>query len=76
VFRRHKVVRGISLGHPDTKPTAPAHVPGVRAGNSPGNYERSVGHLPDGRSTAARSTGINPDRRDPILPEMPNLSPP
>jgi hypothetical protein len=33
------------------------------------------GHLPDGRSTAERSTGINPKAHDPILPAMPNLSP-
>ena len=33
------------------------------------------GHKEDGTSTARRSTGINPDSRDAILPEMPNLSP-
>jgi hypothetical protein len=47
----------------------------VHQGNAPGNYERQTGHLPDGRSTAARSTGINPHERDPIDPGMPNLSP-
>jgi hypothetical protein len=58
------------------KADLPAHIPGVHEGNSTGNYERQPGHLPDGRSTAARSTGIDPRRHDPILPGMPNLSPP
>jgi len=78
MFKRHKQenVGGIRIGRPRTSPDAPAHVSGLRAGNSPGNYESSPGHLPDGRSTARRSTGINPGASDPILPEMPNLSPP
>jgi hypothetical protein len=54
---------------------APAHTPGVRQGNSKGNYESQSGHLPDGRSTAERSTGINAQAREPIDPRMPNLSP-
>jgi hypothetical protein len=66
----------IRVGKPDVAPDAPSHTPGVKQGNATGNYERSVGHLPDGRSTAARSTGINPKAHDPILPSMPNLSPP
>jgi len=33
------------------------------------------GHLADGRSTAKRSTGINPKGAEPIDPRMPNLSP-
>jgi len=45
-------------------------------GNSTGNYEKQAGHLPDGRSTAERSTGINPKSRNPIDPRMPNISPP
>jgi len=53
----------------------PAHTPGIKSGNSKGNYESQAGHLPDGRRTAAASTGINPDARDPIDPRMPNLSP-
>jgi hypothetical protein len=67
---------GIRIGTPDVKQATPTHVPGVRTGNAPGAYEKSPGHLPDGRSTARRSTGINASDRDPILPEMPNLSPP
>jgi hypothetical protein len=67
---------GIRIGEPDVKRATPTHVPGVRTGNGVGAYEKSPGHLPDGSSTARRSTGINPEDRDPILPEMPNLSPP
>jgi hypothetical protein len=53
----------------------PAHTPGIKQGNSTGNYERQPGHLADGRSTAERSTGINAGAREPIDPRMPNLSP-
>jgi len=66
---------GIRTGCPKVKPTALTHVCGVRSGNRPENYARERGHEPDGRSTASRSTGINPEARNPILPEMPNLSP-
>ena len=53
----------------------PTHVPGTKAGNSTGNYEKQPGHKPDGTSTAERSTGINPKGAQPIDPRMPNLSP-
>lgn len=66
----------IRVGMPDTAPDAPSHSPGVRQGNATGGYEKSAGHLPDGRSTAARSTGINPRAREPIDSSMPNISPP
>lgn len=66
----------LRTGKPDVEPDKPSHVPGVDQGNSLGNYEKQNGHLADGRSTAARSTGINPDAHDPIAPDMPNLSPP
>lgn len=66
----------IRVGKADVTPNAPAHTPGVREGNSVGNYEKQKGHLPDGRSTAARSTGVRPKPHDPLLPGMPNLSPP
>jgi hypothetical protein len=66
---------GIRMGKADTKIDAPAHTPGTKQGNATGNYLRQPGHLPDGRSTAARSTGINPKAEDPIDPSMPNLSP-
>ncbi|WP_207401233.1 hypothetical protein [Actinomadura roseirufa] len=66
----------IKVGRPDVTTDKPSHTSGVREGNSVGNYEKQPGHLPDGTSTAARSTGINPRGHDPILPGMPNLSPP
>ena len=66
---------GIRIGKPEVDPTALAHVCGVRTGNKSGSYEKALGHLPDGRSTARRSTGINAEDRDPILPDMPTLSP-
>jgi hypothetical protein len=66
----------LKVGKPDVRPDLPSHVPGTKQGNAPGNYEKSGGHLPDGRSTARRSTGIEPGKRDPIDPRMPNLSPP
>ena len=66
---------GIKTGQQEVTPDMPAHTPGVRQGNSKGNYESQPGHKPDGRSTAERSTGINPKAREPIDPSMPNLSP-
>jgi len=68
-------MESIRIGKPEVKPTALTHVRGVRSGNKPGSYEKEPGHLPNGRSTARRSTGINAEARNPILPEMPNLSP-
>jgi hypothetical protein len=52
-----------------------AHTPGINQGNAKGNYEKMAGHNPDGTSTAARSTGINPEAHGPVDPSMPNLSP-
>jgi hypothetical protein len=63
-------------GKPDVSPDLPSHTEGVRQGNSKGNYEKQVGHLPDGRRTAASSTGVSPDAHEPIDPRMPNLPPP
>jgi hypothetical protein len=65
----------IRLGKRAVKPDAPAHVRGIKQGNSRGNYESQAGHNPDGTSTAERSTGINAKARNPIDPSMPNLSP-
>ena len=66
----------LRLGKPDVRVDLPSHTRGVKQGNSKGNYAKQPGHLPNGRSTAARSTGIRAGSRDPILPGMPNLSPP
>jgi hypothetical protein len=65
----------LGSGKGETKPDASAHTPGIKSGNSTGNYERQAGHQPDGTSSAERSTGINPKAREPIDPRMPNLSP-
>lgn len=65
----------IRTGKPDIDTQALGHTPGVRQGNSRGNYERQGGHLPDGRATAERSTGVNPEAANPIDPRMPNISP-
>lgn len=65
----------IKVGKPDVKPDAPAHTYGVPQGNSTGNYRKQRGHLPDGRSTSRRSTGIRPKHKNAILPSMPNISP-
>ena len=65
----------LKTGKPDVKPDLPSHTAGVRQGNSKGNYEKQGGHLPDGRRTAASSTGVNSAGREPIDPRMPNLPP-
>jgi hypothetical protein len=65
----------LKRGKRPVKPDLPAHVKGIKQGNSTGNYEREPGHNPDGTSTARRSTGINPEDFDPIDPSMPRLSP-
>jgi hypothetical protein len=64
-----------SKGGGGVRTDASAHQKGVNQGNSTGNYEKQAGHQPDGRSTAARSTGIDAKGREPIDPRMPNLSP-
>ena len=65
----------LKTGKPDVKHDAPSHVTGIQQGNAPGAYEAMKGHLPDGRSKAERSTGINPGDAGPIDKRMPNLSP-
>jgi hypothetical protein len=57
------------------KPDAPAHVKGIKSGNSTGNYDSMTGHNADGTSSAERSTGVNAGDAQPIDPSMPNLSP-
>jgi hypothetical protein len=65
----------LSTGKPDTTHDAPAHTPGIPMGGAKGSYEEQPGHLPDGRSTPERSTGVNPSARKPIHPAMPTLMP-
>jgi len=65
----------LPIGRKGPKMDKPTHTRGVKQGNATGAYDSMTGHLPDGRSTAARSTGINAKGAEPIDPRMPNLSP-
>ena len=74
----------IRVGKPDTTPDSPAHTPGVNQGNEPGGTDADPGLVETGevgagrpsmRSTARKSTGINPEKRNPIDPNSPNLPP-
>jgi hypothetical protein len=66
----------LRVGEPDTTNDAPAHMRGVRQGNSPPTTDPGMtnegGRL---RITARRSTGINPEARNPITPGAPVLPP-
>jgi hypothetical protein len=68
-------VAGIILGKPDVHPDKTAHVRGVRRGGHLSLIKHQPGYRRDGRSTARRSTGINAKHRDPVMADMPNLSP-
>jgi hypothetical protein len=74
----------IRVGKPDTKVDASAHTPGVSQGNEPGGTDADPGLEETGetgagrpglRSWARKSTGINPEKRNPIDPNSPNLPP-
>ncbi|MFW6090132.1 MAG: hypothetical protein ACODAB_10290 [Gemmatimonadota bacterium] len=70
-----KMKDNLPVGRADVSQTAPSHISGVHEGNAPGAYEKMAGHQADGTATARRSTGINPDGREPIMPGMPRLTP-
>jgi hypothetical protein len=63
----------LRTGKPRAKHDDPAHVVGVREGNKP--HDGQPGHLPDGRVTARRSTGVNAKAQEVIDPRMPSLPP-
>jgi hypothetical protein len=74
----------IRVGKPDTTQDISAHTPGVGQGNSPGGAAADPGleetgetgaGRPSMRSWARKSTGINPEKRNPIDPSSPNLPP-
>jgi hypothetical protein len=65
----------LNVGKPAVSLDASAHKKGIAQGNATGSYEKMAGHFADGRSSAHRSTGINPKGAEPIDPRMPNLSP-
>ena len=78
--KEEKVVANVRVGKAETKQTAPAHTAGVKSGNARGNFKKekglkAVGNGGGARATARRSTGINPEARNPIDPRMPNLPP-
>jgi hypothetical protein len=64
----------IKVGKAGVKPDTPSHTAGS-AQRKVGSRRRERGQEPGGKSSAARSTGINPDFENPIDPSMPNLSP-
>jgi hypothetical protein len=64
----------IRVGTPDVKPDAPSHTKGVPQGNT-GPFDSQPGHHSDGTADARRSTGIAPEKHDPILAVMPNIPP-
>jgi hypothetical protein len=75
----------IRVGKPDVKMDAPSHTKGIHQGNESGGIEhndpafhdageRGAGR-PSARSNARRSTGIDPESKNPIDPNSPNLSP-
>jgi hypothetical protein len=74
----------IRVGKPDTRPDLSAHTAGVREGNEPGGIEKDPGFYPAGeygagrpgaKAKARKSTGINPEKRNPIDPNSPTLPP-
>jgi hypothetical protein len=65
----------LRVGQPDIAPDATAHIKGVPQGNAPGSFESEPGFHRDGTADARRSTGVSPNKHDPILPVMPNLPP-
>lgn len=79
-----KIFANLRVGKPDTTPSTPSHVRGVRQGNVTGAVNQkgfySTGPaarrgISDVKATAGRSTGINPRARNPIDPTSPNLPP-
>ncbi len=66
---------GIRAGKADVDTKTLGHIPGVKSGNSRGNFEKQGGHKSDGTRTAESSTGVNSKAHDPIDPRMPNLPP-
>lgn len=66
----------LRVGTPHTAPDAPSHSPGVQLGNAPRKddpgFKRIGNQL---KALARRSTGINPEARNPITPDAPNLPP-
>lgn len=60
-----------------SKPSVPDHVAGTPKGEEQALNSREAGRDPNRKNyrDARDSTGINADKRQPILPSMPNLPP-
>jgi hypothetical protein len=58
-----------------TSPDAAAHTPGVHKGEEESGRGHSRGLVIPRARTSRDATGINPDKRAPIDPRMPNLPP-
>ena len=69
-----RIKDNLRVGKAMARPDLTAHLRGTHEGNK-GPFEKNPGHKPDGRATAARSTGINVGEHEPIDPRMPNLPP-
>ena len=50
----------LKVGKPDVAPDAPSHTPGIKMGNSKGNYEREPGMLPTAAARRGRRPGSTP----------------
>jgi hypothetical protein len=70
-------IANVRVGEPDVAPDAPAHIPGVNSGNTLGRGDavNPSAHGRGGTAATGRSTGINPEARNPIDSRMPNLPP-
>lgn len=64
----------IRVGKAQARHDTPAHVCGMRQGNT-GPRDSQQGHHRDGTADARRSTGVHWKKHDAILEIMPNLSP-
>ena len=68
----------LKTGRPDTTPSRPSHIRGIRAGNQRGSMKKEQGLREAGEAafaTGRRLTGINADAREPIDQRMPKLTP-
>jgi hypothetical protein len=62
------------MTHQDTRPDSPAHTPGTRKGEAQSGRGNSKNPANKTR-TSRDATTINPEKRAPIDPRMPDLPP-
>ncbi len=79
-----RIIGNIKVGRPHTTQSKSSHTFGVRQGNRPHTVMGESGVFNTGKHGAGRqkakakperSTGINPEQRRPIDPNMPFLTP-